>query len=399
MKVVHISTGVSNSSACVKLHRALLDAGIYSHILARDVDNDIPYTTKLGKGSYKERLVRKAEEVGLAVLKNDGNDPFNTGFLGKDLRENEFIQQADVIHLHWICGLLSMEQVKQLTELGKPVFWTCHDVWPVTGGCHIDEGRCDGYLDTCGACPYLKSKKLVGKIQQNKINYLKDAKLTYIAPSNWMAGVLKSAKTYGGQDIVVIPNALDTNIFRPREKQASDKFEILFGATSTKLSYKGFRFLEIMLQLIQIKTQDILEDIRINLVGGYDGKSDIISELNHKVWGTIDGPEKMADMYSQMDILIYPSLADNLPGVVAEALACEVPVLAFDIGGVSDLVKHKENGYLVERGSVEGLLKGLQWIKENNQDNCLGKAGRRHIMELMDPDTIVKKHIEIYERS
>ena len=97
------------------------------------------------------------------------------------------------------------------------------------------------------------------------------------------------------------------------------------------------------------------------------------------------------------DIYVFPSLDDNLPGTVMEALACETPVATFSTGGIPDMVHHKKNGYVAEYKNAKDLAEGIIWIYHNNLNNILGKNGRKHILSTYSMQNIGTQYKKLYE--
>ena len=149
-----------------------------------------------------------------------------------------------------------------------------------------------------------------------------------------------------------------------------------------------------LLQMTEEQRPDIYNRIEINTIGG-NGLEKNFDLVSHN-WGYIDSPEELAKIYSSMDILLYPTLSDNLPGVVMESLSCETPVVSFDVGGVSDLIEHKANGYLAQYKNTQDFVNGIIWVVENNPDNILGKNGRITVLKNYKKNDIAQKYIELY---
>ena len=102
-------------------------------------------------------------------------------------------------------------------------------------------------------------------------------------------------------------------------------------------------------------------------------------------------------VYNSADILIVPSLADNFPSVIAESMLTGTPCAAFDVGGIPDLVLHKENGYLVRYKDSEDLACGIQWLL-NDADPAERSANAiKHIRWLCDPQRILQMHRQLWD--
>ncbi|MBQ9334765.1 MAG: glycosyltransferase [Lachnospiraceae bacterium] len=411
MRVVHINLTVSESSSAVHLHKALTAKGIESKVIAVRLDNlsgedymEIPSPGVLFKviryleGKYIRRNLKYTEY------------PFNTSYFGYDLTELDAVKEADIIHLHWICGVLNMPGIARLVELGKPVVWTCRDIWAVTGGCHHVYGSCEGYKHDCGGCPYLhEGCRMATKVLNYKRKWLSPQPVTYIAPSRWLKGVVSEDTILSDQRVVHIPNARDFTYFRPYSiaeieaeldtsvSEFADRINILIGAMDTKSPFKGFAYLEKLMEKVLDDAPDLADRIVVHMVGRSEDVGRVLDRYQVKQWGFIERPAKMAAIYSLCDMFITPSVSDNLPSMVMESLGCETPVLAFDTGGTSDMLQHQVGGYVARYKDTDDFYEGLMWILDHNEANALGKAGRKHMLGEFSYDAVADKHIELYK--
>ncbi len=425
MKIVHFSTIVTESTACVRLHRALLDKEIDSVIISSkkygEISNVIEFEN-INKQDIFSRIKNKLSRVLREKREKDFNRKYKKteGFLftekidGKNFQTDpkilDEIKDASVIHLHWICLFLSISDIKKLSKSGKKIVWTFHDIWPLTGGCHC-EFECDKFKsEMCGMCPIIHSKKtkdISTYIMRQKIKLLKNSNITIIAPSQWMKNNVINNKIFKGMRCEVIPNTIDTNCFKSNSaetiekligyKKDNHKIDLLFSSASVKTPYKGSEYFFEMLSILREKNEGLASQIVVHLLGGDSDDIKELSGYNIKVWGRIENQQDLASIYGVADCLIYPSICDNLPNTIMEALACETPVIAFDIGGISDLVDHRRNGYLARPKDPDDMIEGLLWLLENNKNNVIGKNGRCKVLEEFSEEIIVNKHKKLYE--
>lgn len=167
---------------------------------------------------------------------------FSTAPAGTDVSKKQLIIDADILHLHWTnSGFLSINNLKQLRALHKPMVWTLHDMWSFTGGCHY-AGTCNHFMQECGNCYFLRD---AGKNDISHKGWLRKkalmdeaGQLVFVACSNWLAGVARKSSLLKNFRIEVIPNPIDTDVFSPGNKNAArskwgvnkDANVILFGA-------------------------------------------------------------------------------------------------------------------------------------------------------------------------
>ncbi len=412
MKIVHISNSVSNSSANTKLHNALLKQEIQSQILVLCHSGDIKETFDLERSFFRkvyDVILNYCEENHLKKINFKYGFPFSTGNKGYSLYKKDIIKEADVIHLHWICGILNAYEIKRLQLLGKPIVWTCHDSWPFTGGCHVRYG-CTKYENQCGCCDMIQSKKendLSYQILKKKKKFFKDNSITFIAPSSWMTESIKNSNLFHTNRIVMIPNAIDTDKYRPlnelelKNNIGSNKWKqninILFGAGDIRIPYKGMEYLKQLLKYVKETKPDIASKIVLHIVGQNNNDRELMDMFKCIYWGYINEPEKMAALYTLVDFMIYPSLDDNLPNMIMESMSCGTPVIAFRVGGIPDMIDHKKNGYLAEYKNISDMAEGIEWIIMNNTYNRLGLEARKKVIDNYSEEIIARKHIELYK--
>ncbi|WDN90084.1 hypothetical protein BuS5_03054 [Desulfosarcina sp. BuS5] len=278
------------------------------------------------------------------------------------------IQEADIINLHWIAG--SMDCPSAPLAIGnKPIVWTLHDMNPFTGGCHY-AGDCVKYKTSCGACPQLGSDNdtdLSSHVWKQKYDVYKFLNINIVTPSRWLGKCAAESKLFSSFPVTIIPNGFPIDIFKPYPKAEIRKElnipesakVILFGADSVLNERKGFKYLIEALNKIPLK---IGNDMVILTFGSLPNGIKISSKYSVMNFGSIADEEQLALAYSAADVFVLPSLEDNLPNTVVEAMACGVPVVGFDIGGIPDMIEHKKTGYLVKPKDINGLIEGIDWV-------------------------------------
>jgi glycosyltransferase involved in cell wall biosynthesis len=95
--------------------------------------------------------------------------------------------------------------------------------------------------------------------------------------------------------------------------------------------------------------------------------------------------------------MVVPSLTENLSCTIMESLSCGTPVVAFNIGGNSDMIEHKVNGYLAKEKDDADLAEGILWCLANNVDNCLGNAGRVKVLREYTNEVVCRQYVELYK--
>lgn len=313
----------------------------------------------------------------------------------------------DVLHLHWVNQRFI--NLSDLLLVNKPIVWTLHDSWPFCGICHyfLD---CEGYKHQCGCCPFLHSddkNDLSHKIWNQKSEIFKQLDLHIVTPSKWLCECARNSSLFGSFPITVIPNCLDTEIFRPLSinefssqwrdliKNKCKRSFLLYGAMNAATDkIKGFSNLLAALKILDRQNKTDFELI----VFGAD-KSDLKIDIRIPIHfvGTIKNTQHLVELYNIADVTVVPSWTENLSCTIMESMSCGTPVCCFDIGGNSDMVSHKNNGYLATEKDDDDLANGIDWCMKNNVDNVLGEIGRQRVLKKYSVDIVMKQYVQQYK--
>lgn len=326
------------------------------------------------------------------------NTFFSYPYPGIDLSSDLFIRNSDIINLHWIAFFQSPKSIHNLLNLNIPIVWTLHDEWAYTGGCHYTSG-CLKYLTNCDNCPQLNDiNSVISSSVLNEKVALEFHKITIVTPSIWLSKKAKLSRLFKNSRIECIPNAIEIDVFFPRDKKIAkskfsipeNSFTILFGADSTSEKRKGFQrlldALNYIYQLDEWRIEFEKKSISIVIFGNYEDKNLEIKFPILKI-GHIQNDDELSLLYSAADIFILPSLEDNLPNTILEAFSCGTPVLGYNIGGIVDMVVDQETGYLADINKPNSLAEKIIESKLNQINNLsMGKRARKLIETRYSPN-------------
>jgi glycosyltransferase involved in cell wall biosynthesis len=360
------------------------------------------------KGPYWWRTQRHRKQ--LRRYKTLPRSAFSTSCYGiRRLERHPWIQWADVLHLHWISDhYVSAATLQALGRLGKPIFWTLHDMWAFTGGCHY-AGDCRRFQAACGACPLLKSstQEDLSRVEwQRKYNVYQALKPKIICPSTWMLRESQSSSLLGRFVHQRIPYSLDTEIFSPPHQREGKPlparphpFTLLFGGVNAANDpRKGFAYL---LAALEHLADEVPQEAFRLLVFGSEADPSIVDQLPFPTGftGKVRGDRKLAEVYRQADLFIAPSLEDNLPNTVIEALACSLPIVAFNIGGMADMVQTDQTGYLARPREAADLAQGIRFCADPDRFPRLRRQARQFALRHFDAPVVAAQMLDAYQQA
>lgn len=322
---------------------------------------------------------------------------FSPAFWPNPLRTpiNRF--RSRLVHLHWVGA--SMLRVEELARLRCPVVWTLHDAWAFTGGCHYARD-CEGFKKHCGRCPQLGSRRendYSRSLMSRKAKTFEKLDLTIVAPSRWLADMARQSSLFADRRIEVIPNGLDTESFKPVNRQAVRQYfnlppdmpVLLFGAQWVTDPRKGGDLLcEALKRLDSPCTLFVFGQGKLPLENA--------SHVTVRQFGSLADDISLAMVYSAADVFLCPSREDNLPNTVAEALACGTPCIAFDVNGLPDMIEHQKNGWLARPFDSADLAEGIRWLVRHPQPEQLRRSAREKAVSEYSMALMEERYVALY---
>jgi glycosyltransferase involved in cell wall biosynthesis len=402
VKVVHLQISTMSAGRAVpRLHNAMLEANIDSSILTLNYDvNDSSAVKNLDRNA---RVVARLDESLQNFILRKAHKEFGLysyPILGSDVSRNEQILAADIIYLHWVQGgFLNLTNIRQLAKLGKPVIFFMHDMWSITGGCH-HSFTCDKYMTKCFDCQVFPEGNRIDwanrEFRKKKKLYSDFKNLYFITPSKWLYDCAKSSSLTRDKPVYHIPNIVDRELFKPVDRKSArqilnldaDETIIAFGAMTINSPYKGWKQLQKALEILSHEQNS--KTISVLIFGsGQNKQIEDSIPFKSRFMGFLKDEYSTSLVYNAADIFITPSLADNLPTTILESLSCGTPVVGFEVGGIPDMIKHKENGYLARYKDVDDIAKGITFCIQNNI------KGR--LLPEFEKGAIIKKHLDLID--
>lgn len=333
---------------------------------------------------------------------------YSPALLGENIAYNFTVRNADILNVHWINNsFLSLKNIKELVYLKKPIVWHLHDMWLFTGGCHYT-GDCKNYLSGCGNCPVLKysgPSDLSKSHFNEKQKMFQKANLTIVAPSQWLANLAAKSALLKHCKVVHIPNPIDVNYYCPSNKQQAKeslgldpkKKYVLFGAMNTNDERKGFTYLKEALNLLSKGNSALKSNVEVLSFGKILKGENV--ELGFKLneLGSISEVSKIITLYNASELFVIPSLEDNLPNTVLEAMACGVPVVGFETGGIPEMVKHKETGYIAAYKDFQDLALGIEYVIKHDNYEGLSAASREIVLKEYAEEVVAKAYSKLFD--
>lgn len=314
----------------------------------------------------------------LKAYSKGGFETLTVPFSPYRLEDHPLIQQADIVHLHWVSELVDARFFK---NLNKPLVWTFHDMNPLMGVFHYttDIGQADKKLKVLDAL--FRSHKAR---QYRSIN-----KLTVVSPSEWLKQAALQSTMFPQDSFMRIANPISFQYKTEVKDVFSNDHKALCIAHDLRIPRKGMHLL-----------QEALNSIHISIDLSTLGKGELNCtnpKIHVNALGAAKSPEEIMECYANSDVLILPSIEDNLPNTMLEALSVGTPVVAFNTGGMAETIKPGFNGLLAPEMTAESLAETLnKFFKEKHTYNR--NAIREDAKLQFEAASQASKYLEVYKR-
>mgnify|MGYP000862692710 FL=1 len=412
MRVLIVNTSERTGGAAVAANRlkdALNKNGIDASMLVRDkLSNDKKVFAI--KNNWRTRWNKLWERwCVFCYLRFSKRNLFaiDIANAGTDITQLPEFKNADIIHLAWVNqGFLSLNNIEKILNSGKPLIWTMHDIWPATAICHItlDCRKFETQCEKCYLLPLPIGCDIAKRTWQRKELIKGRSHIIYIACSKWLQNEAKKSALIGTNVIESIPNPIDTNIFCKTNKNEArkklglptDKRLILFASQRVTNNNKGMSYLVEACEKMAKQHPEILVNTAVVVLGGHAEELCNSFRLPMYPLGYVVDTQKIVDVYNAVDVFVTPSLSDNLPNTIMEAMACGVPCVGFEVGGIPEMIDHKKNGYLAAYKDAADLATGIDWVLNKADREKLLFNARKKVEENYSEAVVAKQYIELY---
>lgn len=414
VRIRHLSTydlAGGAARAARRLHSGLSRLGHDSQMFVLEKESDDPRVVEFSPSfdlptRFRRGLSRRMLERSRGPLESR---PPGASYFSDDRCQHggDMLRQAlsaDVLNLHWVAGFVGYGEFFRALPYGFPVVWTLHDMNPFTGGCH-HAADCRRFSERCGCCPQLGSSgprdfsNGVWRRKRRAYDRVDQRRFLVVTPSRWLAEEAGRSSLMGNCAIQVVPYGLDTDCFRPQDKGMARKSlgvppnakVLLFVSHLLSNKYKGAALLVQMLE--RLKTMPNLFVLSVGQ-GALPGESGVPGLSV----GSLQTEEQVALAYNAADLFVLPTLQDNFPNTALEALACGLPVVAFAVGGVPEIVREGCTGLLAEKSNVDSLRRMVESLLNDPERrramaaNCRQIAVTEYALEVQ-----ARRYVELYE--
>jgi glycosyltransferase involved in cell wall biosynthesis len=415
MRVLLLSTFEKSGGAAIAASRlalALHSNGIEAKMLVRNKQTVRPWVVGLDK-TYKHNLRFVWERFCIWFYNRFSKKNLFAVSLantGADITQLEDFKDADIIHIHWVNqGMLSLKDIEKIVDSGKPIVWTMHDMWNSTGICHHAR-ECDHYFtQSCHNCFFIEGfgwmKEPSARVFQQKKRLYAKSRISFVACSLWLRKRAELSPLMTNKQLLNIPNPINPVQFAPSNQESvriklhlpKDKKLLLFGSMKVTDKRKGIDYMVEACRIFCNKYPSKKNQMGIVMMGNHS--EEVVDLLPFPVYsvGFVSDENHIVELYNATDLYVTPSLEENLPNTIMEALSCGIPCVGFEIGGIPEMIDHRQNGYVATYKSAADLADGIYWSIFEAETETLKRNARDKVLENYSQDVVAKQYLELYK--
>ena len=413
MRILIVNTSECTGGAAVAAHRlmdALNNNGVKAKMLVADKSSDqitvvqLPHRWLMRWRFLWERFVIYCR---LHFTRHNlfAVDIANTG---ADITSLPEFREADLIHLSWVNqGMLSLAGIRRIIKSGKPVVWTMHDLWPATAICHYAR-QCASFKTGCHHCRLLPggggAGDLASEVWGRKKQLYHNSNIHFVTCSRWLEGQARQSALFVGQRVCSIPNPIDSRVYAPMPRREArlaaglpeEGRIILFVAQRVDDERKGVAYFIEAVNSLAAASPQWAASTTVAVIGKNSEQIEGQTAVRTIALGTLTGSRAMVAAYNAADVFVLPSLEDNLPNTVMEAMACGVPCVGFRVGGLPEMIDHRKNGYIANFKDAADLAAGIAWTLGEADRAALAAEARNKVLRCYSQQSVASQYIEVY---
>ena len=286
------------------------------------------------------------------------------------LRQTLRLLNPDLIHFH-IIQRRSFSLASLLLSRRRRAFWTIHDQWPLCVRSVPQPPSCEGMKRFCLFCTAWPGLSVANKVFKEAV--FAASRVEVVVPSRWLGDLLRYS-FLGRKPVHLIYNGIDLDLFRPAQPEgrgsASGPPTLLYVAGPNNPT-KGITDLRPAF----LRLRERYPGLRLRVVG--DPPEGIAGENGVEITGRLPR-EVMPEEYRRADLFVLPTLSDNTPVTLMEAMASGLPVVATAVGGIPELVVPGVTGRLVPPGDIPALAAAIEGLLADQEvRRRMGTASRK----------------------
>jgi glycosyltransferase involved in cell wall biosynthesis len=387
---------IGQTSRMFVLYKASNDSSVVRYEMKKDIFSRVKRTVRKEVIHRALNSYRTPAANELRFFADDrtpyGRDPWSQ------------LPEGDVIQLHWVSWFVDYEGFFSALPTGKPLVLTMHGMEAMTGGCYYDDA-CGKFAGQCGACPQLGStsetdlSRQVWQRKQKSFGRVATGQLRIVSPSRWLRDEVKRSSLLSRFPCSVIPNGLDTEVFCPRDPHvAREKFGIPFDAKAILFIADGIHLPRKGLHLLveALAGSDLDRNTFLLCVG--PGFPPDLRGFPHRQIEAVQDDRLLSHIYSAADVLVVPSLQENLPNTAVEAISCGTPVAGFSVGGIPDIVRPGLTGALAKPADANDLRRAIMELLNNQDRKAMSESCRRVALQEYTLENQARRYLEDYEQ-
>ncbi len=394
MLIQHLNTYNTGGAAraALRLHLGLLRQDIDSRFAVKTKNFEDSSVLEVPFVDSRNPLIKKITRQFGRTKRISTQSPYNNGRSHYSFKSFRQLSTPDIYHFHWLAKLVDWSLLPKFAK-SAPIIWTLHDMQPFSGIWHYQPYE----TEVTTELERLDAKTL--KFKLKVIQSIAEDRVIIVSPSKWLYEESSQSEVFSKFRHFRIPYGLDTDVFRPHDKLVVRRKHNLpldlpiVGVMADRLEdpRKGLKLFSEAIN--RCKTQNLgILTIGENLEQWRLSK-------NHYDLGYINEDHNLAEVYSACDLMVVPSLQDNLPNAVLEAMACSTPVLGFDVGGIPDMVRPGENGWLVPHSNIEALANAMDHVfAEDQLIEKFGQNARKIILQDYSLERQATQYIDLYRQ-